>query len=102
MKKIEKMFQVGGKISGRSGYRKHNIFFATPNSSTRSHPSEEENWPLRIKVINMTSLYYHCAHAMHDNVCMKDPYMRTGKFSLTNFIWQKIDNFSSPRSLGQA
>ena len=26
MKKIEKMFQVGGKISGRSGYRKHNIF----------------------------------------------------------------------------
>ena len=30
MKKIEKMFQVGGKISGRSGYRKHNIFFATP------------------------------------------------------------------------
>jgi hypothetical protein len=41
-------------------------------------------------------------HAMHDNVCMKDPYMRTGKFSLTNFIWQKIDNFSLPRSLGQA
>jgi hypothetical protein len=32
MKKIEKMFQVGGKISGRSGYRKHNIFFATPNT----------------------------------------------------------------------
>ena len=30
MKKIEKMFQVGEKISGRSGYRKHNIFFATP------------------------------------------------------------------------
>jgi hypothetical protein len=26
MKKLEKMCQVGGKISGRSGYRKHNIF----------------------------------------------------------------------------
>jgi hypothetical protein len=38
MKKIEKMFQVGGKISGRSGYRKHNIFFATPkNIFTTSH-----------------------------------------------------------------
>ena len=34
MKKIEKMFQVGGKISGRSGYRKHNIFFATPDHNT--------------------------------------------------------------------
>jgi hypothetical protein len=42
MKKIEKMFQVGGNISGRLGYRKHNIFFATPKDFSHPCISAEE------------------------------------------------------------